>query len=493
MMYSKQLFCPLFILLFVFFETGFSIENMWMKSESGLEGRYGNYGESIHLAGTDKIIVTSISKDTSDGQQISGIGQYIYAYDLNGNMLWKTTTRTVLMQPISMCAAIDSSYNILMSNGFGKILRFNLNGQLVDTLNFLQSDKSDISVSCFSVNKSSYFIGGAHFIPGETGSRIAIKQYDYQFTQKKAVYFTQKKSYCSVEMISGSDDYIVCTGIFGETGDTLFVGGKYIVSKSDQDRFIMQFDPEGNMEWALQFSGSDEVSVNQLTLSKDGSVFVCGGYKGKCEIQNLTFNSKGGEDAFVMKVNSSGKIAWIKTWGSDYYDDHSRALSIIDNSIWVTGIAASSFSGVQKSDRGSAFLISFDTAGVVQEDTLLEGNNRSEGGGILASGNALYLTGYFTGKLITGSEFINTDQNEFDLFFGNFRYSQSNGPLLAFKNNRIIRNRNEQYSSIATYDLTGRLMSKSTGLNRSGIFITSTHGSDPDRAAKIIIKRNGRL
>ncbi len=494
-MYYKQLFCCFFILIIV--ETSLSIENIWMKSESGIEGRYGNYGESVHLAGNDKLIVTSISKDFSIERQTSGIGRYIYAYDPNGNLLWKTNTNMFLisfsMYPISMSTAVDSSDNILLTSGNGKIVRYNLNGQFVDTLNFLQSDKSDIDATCFSVNKSSYFVGGIHFITGETGSRIALKQYDYQFTQKKVVNFTHKKSYCGVEIISGSDDCIACSGFMGKTGDTLFAGGKYIVSKSDQDRFIMQFNSEGNMGWSLQFPKSNEVSVNQLTLSNDGSVFVCGGYKGRCEIQNLTFNSKGGEDAFVMKVNRSGKIAWIKTWGADYYDDHSRALSIKDNSIWVTGIAASSFSGGQKSDRGNAFLISFDTAGVVQDDILLEGNNRSEGGGILASANALYLTGYFTGKLKAGSEFVNTDQNEFDLFFGSFGYSQSEGPLLAFKNNRVIRNNNERYSYRATYDLTGRLIAKSTGLNRSGIYITNIRKDDPGHAAEIVIKRNGRL
>ena len=464
-----------------------------MKSESGSEGRYGNYGESVHLAGTDKIIVTSISKDSSIERQISGIGHYIYAYDPNGNLLWKTNTKISLRFTPLMCAAVDSSDNILVMNGNGKLVRFNLNGQFVDTLNFIQSDKSDISVSCFSVNKTSYFICGDHLIEGKTESSIAIKQYDYQFTQKKTVYFTHKKYHCAIESIAGSDDCTICSGTISKTGDTLFAGGKYIISKSDQDRFIMQFDSEGNMRWSLQFPKSNEVSVNQLTLSNDGSVFICGGYKGRLEIQNFAFNSKGGEDAFVMKVNRSGKIVWVKTWGSDHYDDHSRSLSIRDNSIWVTGIAASSFSGVQKSDRGNAFLISFDTAGVVQEDILLEGNNRNEGGGILASEKALYVTGYYTGRLYVGGEFINTDQNEFDLFFGSFKYSQSKGPLLAYNNHRVIRNNNARYSNIATYDLTGRLIAKSTGLNHSGISITNAQGSDPGHAVKIVVKRNGRL
>ncbi len=95
----------------------------------------------------------------------------------------------------------------------------------------------------------------------------------------------------------------------------LTFGGLDGPNRGAYDAFVAKFDPDGNRLWVAQFGTADRDYASSVTTDRDGNVYIAGD----------TFGALGGAnagvaDAYVLKMDSSGRQVWVRQLGSEEGD-----------------------------------------------------------------------------------------------------------------------------------------------------------------------------
>jgi hypothetical protein len=178
------------------------------------------------------------------------------------------------------------------------------------------------------------------------------------------------------------------------------------------DGFIVKYNTSGVAQWAETIMGSTASDMG-LGIATDatGNVYVSGYYSSTTAI---TINARGvilpithGIDAFVIKYNSSGVAQWATTIKgiSTGMDSGAGVATDATENVYVTGYYNSSTAITINAATGvilpithgvDAFVIKYNSSGVAQWATTIQGTGSDEGGGIAtdATGN-VYVSGYY--------------------------------------------------------------------------------------------------
>jgi hypothetical protein len=186
----------------------------------------------------------------------------------------------------------------------------------------------------------------------------------------------------AVADVSGN---VFVTGWYGSVGADFDPGsGTAILSSNGgYDPWLSKFDSSGNLQWAKGWGGLGMDLGTGNAIDSSGNVYSVGTYAGTVDfdpgagVDNHTAN--GGQDAYVLKLNSSGTFQWARTWGaggsSNNYDQVQGASADNAGFVYVCGI----FQGIDADfDPGSGvdnhssngafddFLSKFDSSGTFQ-------------------------------------------------------------------------------------------------------------------------------
>ncbi len=102
-----------------------------------------------------------------------------------------------------------------------------------------------------------------------------------------------------------------------------------------EDIYVAKYNADGNYVWAEQMSGpSDEFGKDVLYDTAQNAVYVSGYFAGTVDFDpgaGITNKiSAGGNDAFVMRLQTDGDLVWIKTFGNAG-NDNAFQLQTSDN------------------------------------------------------------------------------------------------------------------------------------------------------------------
>jgi hypothetical protein len=86
------------------------------------------------------------------------------------------------------------------------------------------------------------------------------------------------------------------------------------------DLFIAAFDAGGQAQWVWHAGGKDSDGANAVAAMPDGGWVVGGSYSTTSHFGTIELKAKGGTDAFLLKLNASGDIEWVKSLGGRYPD-----------------------------------------------------------------------------------------------------------------------------------------------------------------------------
>ena len=142
------------------------------------------------------------------------------------------------------------------------------------------------------------------------------------------------------------------------TKSRVFVGGKYsspnglgtkvFSSFGGYDGFVGAMDLKGTVLWALSFGGPNEDGVHKVQADSQGNVYALAFFSGKVTVGNKTLLSKGSTDAFLMKMDSGGKLLWVVQIGGTGIDTtRGLALDSSGNAYVLAGIVGQAFVGSQ--------------------------------------------------------------------------------------------------------------------------------------------------
>jgi hypothetical protein len=119
-----------------------------------------------------------------------------------------------------------------------------------------------------------------------------------------------------------------------ELSDTSFVISGYTSSYGNggYDALIARFNKDGILMWIKTFGGLDWDFANKINLTHDGNLIVCG--------STYSFG-RGGEDAFVIKLDLNGNILWQKIYGGLNNDDFHSIKATSDGGFIACGTTKS--------------------------------------------------------------------------------------------------------------------------------------------------------
>jgi hypothetical protein len=221
-----------------------------------------------------------------------------------------------------------------------------------------------------------------------------------------------------------SDDYgqsisvdtlgnVYTTGSFEGTVDfDPGAGTSNLTSAGVYDIFVQKMDASGNFLWAKSFGGTSYDSGESISLDALGNIYTTGVFEGTVDFDpgagtsNLT--SAGISDIFIQKMDASGNLLWVKSFGGTT-NDFGRSISVgALGYIYTTG----SFEGTIDFDPGAG---TFNLASAGGYDVFVQkmdasGNflwAKSFGGTSYDSGESIsldalgnvYTTGYFQGTV----------------------------------------------------------------------------------------------
>ena len=190
---------------------------------------------------------------------------------------------------------------------------------------------------------------------------------------------------------------------FGD-GDTLnsiqqTSDGGYIVAGSTflfvqppklTDAWIFKLDGNGNVEWSRTFGGSQNDYANSVQQTSDGGYIVAG--------SSASFETAGGSDAWVFKLNQAGDLVWQQTFGGTADDAANSVQKTSDGGYIVAGTTSSFGAGNQ-----DAWVLKLDGIGTIQWQKAYGGalgdgassvRQTSDGGYIVAGTTSSFGTGF---------------------------------------------------------------------------------------------------
>jgi len=185
------------------------------------------------------------------------------------------------------------------------------------------------------------------------------------------------------------------TFVTGTTTSTDFAGRTNSYHGSI-DSFVAKLDSTGAIEWMSYFGGSRPDFSNGAQTDVDGNVIVSGSTE-STDFEGMISPLHGGEDAMVLKVNRAGALQWVVPVGGAE-EDTGRTIALDPNghAILAGYTVSPDFEGATNFPRGGqdAFIARVSTTGDVLSATFIGGSGNDRGWDVaLASSGSIYLAG----------------------------------------------------------------------------------------------------
>jgi Beta-propeller repeat len=125
--------------------------------------------------------------------------------------------------------------------------------------------------------------------------------------------------------------------VTGSFEGTTTIGSATLTSKGKEDVFVVKIDSSCNMVWAVSAGGALSEYVWGISVDSSGNSYVTGSFRGTATFGTKSLTSKGDADVFVAKVDAAGTFKWAVSAGGVKHDEgRGIAVDSLGNS-YVTG------------------------------------------------------------------------------------------------------------------------------------------------------------
>jgi hypothetical protein len=91
-----------------------------------------------------------------------------------------------------------------------------------------------------------------------------------------------------------------------------------------------------SVAWTVTLAGKGNHRVEGLAADGDGNIFATGTFSGQLEIESGTLEADG-DDAFLGKWDSQGRLSWLETFGGEDLDQAHGVAADADGNVYLTG------------------------------------------------------------------------------------------------------------------------------------------------------------
>lgn len=125
------------------------------------------------------------------------------------------------------------------------------------------------------------------------------------------------------------------SGISGEKTEACF--------SDSYDYWVIKLNSSGGIEWQNTIGGNNDEELTSVDQAADGGYIICGtslsGITG-----DKTENKIGSSDYWIVKLNSSGAITWQNTIGGNQSETYPYIQSVSDGGFYLLGTSATNLS-----------------------------------------------------------------------------------------------------------------------------------------------------
>ena len=245
----------------------------------------------------------------------------------------------------------------------------------------------------------------------DNGTNFFLGKYNSSGTEQWQVLIGGTASF-GYKTIVDSSDNIYVAGYTSSYPSSLHGNS----SAGSVDGILLKYDSSGTRQWTKQFGSSGYDMSMGITVDNSSNIYVTGYTDGGLD----TNTNSGGNDAFIIKYNSSGTKQWTKQFGTSGYDiTYGRTAVDSSNNIYITGQTGGGLHGNTNSGDNDTFLVKYNDNGT-REWTKQFGTSAYDIGTcvVLDSSNNIYVGGTTSGGLDG-----NTNYGGFDIFLVKYNSS----------------------------------------------------------------------
>lgn len=101
--------------------------------------------------------------------------------------------------------------------------------------------------------------------------------------------------------------------------------------------YVAKYSLSGNLIWVKILDGNQDDFITRIKAKSNGNLIICGHSSSSSFLGN---SISGYKDAFIIEMDASSNVIWVKTYGGSGADA-AYAMDIKNDTIWVGGITTS--------------------------------------------------------------------------------------------------------------------------------------------------------
>jgi hypothetical protein len=257
---------------------------------------------------------------------------------------------------------IDAYVNSqLAAAGFAsKFARVQTGGSLLDGtatwgIQVQNSPSEKIALSSAGAAPAVYVAGSSGLSANSQGKLVKLVDLDGAPTAEFSAAITPDTGTAQAKSVAtdaNGNVYVVgnATGSFGNE-----------VNQGAQDVFLTKYDSAGNVQWTKLLGSADTASGYSVAIDPTGGVVVAGSVTGELTPTSIG----GGTDSFVAKYNSEGDQVWLRQT-APLSNDQANAVSVdASGNVYVGGQVAGTIAGGTSAGGADAYVTKLDHTGKV--------------------------------------------------------------------------------------------------------------------------------
>lgn len=173
-----------------------------------------------------------------------------------------------------------------------------------------------------------------------------------------------------------------------------------VLRHSNQDFWLLELSPEGNVIWEKKYGGTDGEQAFDHIQDESGNIYMTG--YAISDDMDLDINY-GLKDIWVVKTDSAGNIIWKESYGGSSFDEGKKLL-LANNTLFVVGSTFSNDQTFQDQLIGQedGFILALDPETGQLKDQINTGGTLSDRINDLIISNDQIITVGFTRSLLNG-------------------------------------------------------------------------------------------
>ena len=124
--------------------------------------------------------------------------------------------------------------------------------------------------------------------------------------------------------------------VIGTFQESMTVGGTTLTAQGE-DAFVLKLTSSGDPVWAFQIGGADRDVGSSIAVGPDGAIYVVGQFSGTATVGATSITSAGSADVFVAKLTDDGAVTWARALGGPDFENGVAIATDAGGDVYVTG------------------------------------------------------------------------------------------------------------------------------------------------------------